>query len=195
MPNQNTNTAAGGLKEEALLLGQLSQGSMEAFTKIYDHYQPRLRLFIAPFTHYSPSATNEIIQEVFVKLWIKRTQLTGIAMLEYYLQRMAKNHLFDKARLLQIKKRHEDRFASSQASGHSGIEEALQLKEYHALAQEAIRKLPERRLLLFRLSALEGYSLEEIQVQTGLSKEVIKKQLFKARQFIRQHLEQKGGIQ
>jgi len=70
----------------------------------------------------------------------------------------------------------------------------LQLKEYHQLAQEAIRQLPERRRYLFTLHVLEGYSLDEIGQITGLSKEVIKKQLFKARHSLRQQLQKKAGF-
>lgn len=162
---------------------------MDAFTALYEYYQPRLSLFIAPFTRHSPSLANEIVQEVFIKLWVKREFLAGIEVLEYYLQRMAKNRLLDDARLRKIKLRHESAFAEMQDGRPSVTEDSLQLKEYHRLAQEAIRLLPERRRYLFTLSVLEGYSLEEIGTITGLSKEVIKKQLFKAKRFIRERLE------
>ena len=167
---------------------------MDAFTRLYDHYQPRLSLFLAPFTRHSPSLANDIIQDVFIKLWLKREDLAGIQVLEYYLQRMARNRLLDDARLRKIQVRHEGAFAAAQSDGQPVTEETLQLKEYHRLAQEAIRLLPERRRYLFSLSVLEGYSLEEIGDVTGLPKEVVKKQLFKARRFIREQLEHKGGL-
>ncbi len=176
------------------MLQQLIQGSMEAFTTLYNHYQPRLSLFIAPFTHQTPVVANDIIQEVFVKLWIKREDLAGVQVLEYYLQRMAKNRLLDIARLRKIKQQHESAAAALQPTRQPAGEDALQLKEYHELAQQAIRMLPERRRYLFTLSVLEGYSLHEIGVITGLSKEVIKKQLFKAKRSIRDHLQEKGGF-
>lgn len=195
MANQHPYTiAANALKDEALLLKQLINGSTDAFAMIYDHYQPRLSLFILPFTNHSTQLTNEIIQEVFIKLWIKREDLEGIQILEYYLQRMAKNHLLDMAKLRKIKLRHESSFASAQDTLSYTTEDSIQLKEYYALAQEAIRSLPERRQYIFRLSVLEGYSLDEIAVITGLSKEVIKKQLFKARHAIRKYLHKKGGL-
>lgn len=166
---------------------------MDAFTALYDHYQPRLHLFIAPFTRHSPALANDILQEVFIRLWTKREDLAGIQVLEYYLQRMAKNRLLDEVRLRNIQLRHEGAFAALQSDRPSATEDVLQLKEYHRLAQEAIRRLPERRRYLFGLSMLEGYSPEEISGMTGLSKEVVKKQLFKARRFIREQLE-KGGL-
>ena len=45
------------------------------------------------------------------------------------------------------------------------------------------------------LHALDGYSLDEIAGITGLSKDVVKKQLFKARRAIREQLQKKGGFQ
>jgi RNA polymerase sigma-70 factor (ECF subfamily) len=193
---QNSNNTAGHvLKDEARLLQELIGGSMDAFTALYDHYQPRLRVFIAPFTHQSPSLTNDIIQEVFIKLWVKRDNLAGVQHLEFYLQRMARNRLLDIARLRKIKLRHETSFAALQVQQQPVTEDTLQLKEYHQLAQDAIRQLPERRRYLFTLHVLEGYSLDEIGQITGLSKEVIKKQLFKARHSLRQQLKKKAGFQ
>lgn len=194
MVNQNDLQPAAILPNEVRLLELLAAGDMEAFEALYDHYQPRLRLFIAPFVNFETDRIAEILQEVFIRLWTRRELLVGVEVLEYYLQRMAKNYLLDLVRSQLIRDKHEQRFAAGLSGEAAGTEEGLLLKEYHRLAREAILQMPLRRQDIFRLSALEGYSLDEIGEMTGLSKEIVKKQLFKARRSIREHLCRKGGF-
>jgi RNA polymerase sigma-70 factor (ECF subfamily) len=181
-------------ENESMLLNQLIEGCPLAFKAIYNFFQPRLQLFIYPFTGHSKDLSNEIIQDVFIKLWMKRKGLSEVKSLECYLQRMARNHLIDYARLHKIKLKHEQAFASSQQSALIIPEEELMLREYHKITQEAIKLLPERRSSVFKLNVMEGHSLDEVSAMTGLSKEVVKKQLFKAKKFILEYLKVKAGI-
>jgi len=180
--------------DESLLLNHLAQGCPEAFRSIYDRYQPRLQLFIYPFTAGSKELCNEIIQEVFIKLWVKRREIIIEKSLEFYLLRMARNQLVDHARLRKIKWKHERAFAAAQSSDPILPEEELQLREYLKVAREAVNLLPARRSSVFQLNVLQGYSLDEVSDITGLSKEVVKKQLFKAKRFILKYLHENGGM-
>lgn len=175
------------------LLLALSQGSEGAFREIYDRYQPKLSRYLFPFVNDRPHLIDEIIQEVFIKVWTKREMLTGIDKIEYYLQRMARNQLMDLIRQQRIQQKHESKVTVSPIT-EKETEDFLQLKEYHQMAREAIAQLPERRRYLLSLSMVDGYSLDEIVEKTRLSKAVVKKQLFKANAFLRQYLKKNGDI-
>jgi RNA polymerase sigma-70 factor (ECF subfamily) len=175
------------------LLRLLETGSEAAFRLLYDRYQPKLSRYLYPFVSDRPHLVAEIVQEVFVKLWVKRGQLGGIAKPEYYLQRLARNQLIDNIRLQKIKDRHEK--AAAGASGaQEDVQDFLLLKEYHEIARQAIEQLPERRRYLLRLSMVDGYSQEEIANLTNLSRAVVKKQLFKANSFLREYMKTHGGM-
>ncbi len=135
-----------------------------------------------------------ILQDVFVKLWLKRKDLVGIAFLEYYLQRMAKNRLFDLLKLHTIRERHKKTYASLQDETDNTTGEQLQLKEYLAIARKGIEKLPLRRRVIFSMSVLDGLSLDEIAEQIQVSKDVVKKQLQKAKAFLKEYIAQNGEL-
>ena len=179
--------------DEDLLL-QMNGGSRTAFTRIYNYYQPRLFRYLAPFTYQDTVLAEEVVQEVFIKLWMRRRDLLHVKALEPYLQKMAQNQYLDTVKLRRIKDRHELLSAQGRGEWVDETENHLCFKEYYQLTKEAIALLPERRRYLFQLSTVEGYSLDEIAVLTNLSKAVVKKQLTLTHQFLRKHLQEKGGF-
>ncbi|AXY73701.1 sigma-70 family RNA polymerase sigma factor [Paraflavitalea soli] len=179
---------------EQELLSRLAHGDKSAFDTLYQYYEPRLRLFLYPFTAYDTDTLNSILQDVFLKLWLKRTDLVGIALLEFYLQRMAKNKLLDTLRLSQIRERHESGYARLQTGAGDPTTEQLQLKEYMDIAREGMAQMPERRRLIFTLYIINGLSLDEVAAQLNLSKEVVKKQLQLAKVFLKEYIAEKGDL-
>ncbi|NML22388.1 sigma-70 family RNA polymerase sigma factor [Pseudoflavitalea sp. G-6-1-2] len=183
-----------GSYEETQLLQRLESGDKAAFDALYNYYEPRIRLFLLPFTRSDEQLLNSILQDVFIKLWTKRKDLAGIAHLEYYLQRMAKNRLLDLLKLQKIQSAHIGNYASLQPSADQHTWDELQLKEYMAIARKGIAALPERRRLIFSMSVLSGLSIDEIAGQLNLSRDVVKKQLQKARSFLKTYIAEKGDM-
>ena len=76
--------------EEKLLLGEISGGSEKAFRVLYDAYFGRLSAYIFKLCK-SPVMTEEIIQEVFLKIWLNRTTLVEVEIPEAYILSIARN--------------------------------------------------------------------------------------------------------
>jgi len=180
-------------KEKDLLL-RLEQDDQSAFDALYQYYEPRLRLYLYPFAGSDANMMNIVLQDVFVKLWLKRKDMVGIAFLEYYLQRMAKNRLFDILKLRNIQDRHEKIYAHLRPDADNATRDQLQLKEYLAIAREGIERLPERRRVIFSMNMLEGLTLDEIAGELQVSREVVKKQLQKARSFLKEYIAKNGDL-
>jgi len=176
------------------LLLHLEAGDKAAFNTLYHRYEPRLRLFLYPFAGGDANLINLVIQDVFVKLWLKRQELTGIAFLEYYLQRMAKNRLLDLLKLRDIREKHARVYATLQPGAGNETGEQLQLKEYLSIARAGIEQLPERRRIIFSMNVLEGWSIDEIAGQLQVSRDVVKKQLQKARAFLKDYISKNGDL-
>ena len=183
-----------GSYEEKELLARLASGDKAAFDALYHYYEPRLRLFLTPFTRSDEHLMNVILQDIFVKCWIKRNDLTGIEQLEYYLQRMAKNRLLDLQKLQKIQSNHIGNYAQLQEQSTELTGHQVQLKEYMTIARQGIDALPERRRQIFSLSVFEGLSIDEIAGRMNLSREVVKKQLQKARSFLKTYIAEKGDL-
>lgn len=183
-----------GSYEEKEILSRLAAGDKSAFDALYNYYEPRLRLFLTPFIRPDSHMLNMILQDTFVKCWIKRTDLAGIEHLEPYLQRMAKNRLLDLLKLQKIQMGHIGNFARSQEQSLELTQDQLQLKEYMTIARQGIEALPERRRQILTLSVFEGLSIDEIASRMDLSRDVVKKQLQKARAFLKAWIAQKGDL-
>jgi len=182
------------LTTDETLLIQLHQGSKAAFTQLYNLYQPGILRYLIPFTQPDSALAEEIVQEVFVRLWTRRAHLEHVRSLEPYLKKMARNHLLNMVRAQRIKQRHEAMSLNSQDEWAVTTEDDFRFKEYYRLTREALLLLPERRRYLFQLSTVEGYSLDEIVSMTNLSRAVVKKQLTLTNQFLRKYLQEKGGL-
>lgn len=186
-----------GPLNENLLLLHLSgpeQEAYHAFTQLYHHYYGILHGYIFPFTGVSEVETREVIQVVFVKLWSKRTTLAGIRQFRAYLFRMARNVVIDRRRSQKRQQLREERVAEKQELHLNTVEAELALKEYQDIARQAIEALPERRRRIFLLRTVADLSLDEIGQELNVSKEVVKKQLYLAVDFIKQQIRDKGDI-
>jgi RNA polymerase sigma-70 factor (family 1) len=182
------------LNDESVLLQRLADNSQEAFTILFKHYQPKLYLYLLPFTDASNYNPEEIIQDIFIKIWLKRETFIGIQSFEYYLYRMARNRLLDFYRKEKSRQKNETLFVQRSDSQDNRTENEFKFKEYHGIALKAINLLPERRKRIFELSTQQDLSLDDIAFQLNLSRDVIKKQLYLANRFIREYIRRHGGI-
>ena len=181
------------LTDEQDLLQRTAEGSREAFEKLYAHYYAGLYRFIS-FIIDSHEDTEEILQDIFLKVWIKKETLVGIRSFEDYLFRMAKNRIFDMNR--QFKSRlnlsRQLRQTSEESTDDSTFN-ALIFRQYHEIAQEAINLLPSRKRQIFLMNARDEMTAQEISDRLGTTRGAIKKQLFEASHFIKDHLHKKTG--
>jgi RNA polymerase sigma-70 factor (ECF subfamily) len=177
--------------EEELFLN-LSTGDVNAFTEIFNFYEPRLYPFVLKMTK-SETIAEEVVQEVFIKLWTNRESATLIEDPKRYIFRMASNqtisHLRSKARQSRLTKA----IALTNDDESRVTEETLELKEVQALVNEAVEKLPTQRKLIYKLSRQQGLKNDEIAEQLGLSISTVKNQLTEALRTIKDHLKKHPG--
>jgi RNA polymerase sigma-70 factor (family 1) len=178
---------------ETQLLTLAASGNRQAFAALYTAYVAELHQYIFLFTH-SKQETEEIVQEVFVKLWENRSKLESISSFKHYLFRSAKNKLLDEVRKQQIRHRVLNELKRSAAIGERSTDNQVAYKEYYRIVQEAIEQLPPKRKLIFRLNTENGLSHDEIAHQLHISKPVVKKQLYLAYSFVKDYLKRHGGL-
>ncbi|RBL88943.1 RNA polymerase sigma factor [Chitinophaga flava] len=181
------------MNDDVSLLERLSTGDRHAFTELYQRYQPKLSRYLLPFTGHANDTADEIVQDVFVKLWLKRETLAGLQRLEYYLYRMARNRMVDIFRHEKSRRQHDAR-AMEAAGDIYQLEDELKYREYHQLAREAIALMPERRRQIFELSTQRDLSWAEIADNMNLSVAVVKKQLHLASRSVKEYIARHGDI-
>ena len=182
------------LYNEKEMLLRLSEGDESAFELIYNYYQPKLFLYIFPFTRNSKEETEEVIQEVFVKLWTRREALPAIESFAKYLFRMARNQFLD----LQ-KKRKDYEGAISGLPGkdnefRSPTHENIIFNEYSAVAKLAIDSLSPQRKKIFLLRYESDLSIDEIGETLKIARSSVKNQLYEAVKQVKDYLQKHAEL-
>jgi RNA polymerase sigma-70 factor (ECF subfamily) len=179
--------------EGKALLARIAAGDRNAFSQFYVAHLNDLYRYIFLFTH-SDEETQELLQEIFLKLWESREKLADLSSPRNYLLMVAKNKIIDNVRKLQIRKRVLAEIRRSSEAGESATGDDCAFREYYKVVQVAIDKLPPKRKLIFRLNIENGLSQEEIAQQLKISRSVVQKQLYKASLFVRKYLFEHGEI-
>ena len=171
---------------EKKVLQLLAQGSEFAFTLLFDHYRGRIFSVAWRFLK-SRTLAEEIVQEVFLKIWLRRREMPGILNFEGYLFTMARNQIFDSLKRIAAettaKRAFTERLQFVEDTDHAVID-----KEYDELLREAVDHLPPQQKQIFRMAKIEGLSHQAIAEQLHISRLTVKTHMAKALQTIRHNL-------
>ena len=178
---------------ESGLLQRAAAGNRQAFSKLYTNCINDLYQYVYIFTK-SKETSEEIIQDIFVKLWEEREKLINIKSFRNYLFRMAKNRIIDYIRKQQLSYRVIKKMEAESIASYAEADHNLLFNDYYNIARQAVNQLPAKRKLIFRLSTEEYLSLDEIAVKLGISKSVVKKQLYAATAFVKQYLQKHAEL-
>ena len=176
-----------GRYNEKEVLELLAKGSSQGFAHLFERYRPRIYSVAMRFLK-STELADEVVQDVFVKIWKGREGLVRIHNFEAYLFTMTRNLIFDGLKRLAEEAEAKKDLARSvpyaEGADHSMIE-----KQYEELLQEAVDLLPPKQRQVFRLAKVEGLSHQAIAEQLQISKLTVKTHMAKALQTIRQNLQ------
>lgn len=167
----------------------IAKGDEAAFTKAFYHYNKRIYPYLLKKVH-SESIAREMVQDVFLKLWLFRDKLAAIDNPEGYLFRIAANMLQDYFRREGHELKMKNRWAKKEGE-RSMVENEVWYSETRKLLNEAIYQLPPERKKIYELRQ-EGYSYEEIADSLQISIHTVRNQLVSATKTIKGFLNEKG---
>jgi RNA polymerase sigma-70 factor (family 1) len=180
--------------QERELLNRIAQSDEAAFTEIFLHFSPGIWMFVVKKAK-SESIAEEIVQEVFLKLWVKKEMATDIEDLTSFLYTMAANKLYDHFKKVAGDSRKLENLwlQVQQAATSNPVEEALDFRESMHIINQAIEQLPPQRKKIYLLNRMEGLSYEEIAQKLNISKSTVSNQLVEATKFVRDYVKGTGG--
>ena len=160
--------------DEKDILPRVANGDERAFRWLFNEYHHRLGAYIFRITK-SHELAEEVVQDIFLKLWTNRDSLSAVTNFDAYLFVISKNHA------LNCLKRIAGEKALTTEIGAVGYE--LQIEEPEAdherylLVDEAIDHLPPQQRIVYLLSRHERLKYSEIADRLSLSRETVKKYL------------------
>jgi len=181
------------LINETELFAQLAEGNERAFETIYHHYNKRLAPFVDKMVR-SPELAEEIVQDIFVHLWINRQLLAHVSHPTAYLFNIATNKTLDYLKKIANNAKLMDRIAQRSTEYGNETEERIIFRESAAIIELAVSALPEQRKLIYHLSRNEGLTHEQIAERLHISKHTVKNQMVHALRSIRVFAEKRASI-
>lgn len=174
--------------DERLLIIQLKNGDATAFSILYDKYSAILFSFLQSL-RMEQQDIEDIIQQTFVKLWEKRSQLDENLSLKSYLITIAKNDIYNRIKHQVIRKKHQDQIIYLQPR-----ETTTGSNELKEILYKILDKLPEKRREVFELSRIKEYSNQEIAEKLGISKSTVENHINNSSSHIKRILKNLGFI-
>jgi len=168
-------------------IAALRAGDISVFEKIYDLFEPRLFAFAMHLVGQKEEA-EEIIQEVFLKLWERRSQPDPEQNFEGYLFSIAKNIAYNRGRRRAYEFAFAQYFSATGADSRCFTEETVAYRDLERLLEDTYAEMPPVRRQVFVLSRLEGKSNGEIARLLNTSISNIENHLHKALKVIREKL-------
>jgi len=175
------------------LIKQIAEDDEAAFRTIFDHYKAPFYSAAFKMTR-SGSLAEEIVQEVFVKIWVKRKIIATAKRPADYIFTILHNCIYAQFRKLAL----EDKLKTTLAQDSEESEDSIQLllleKENKAILENVINQMPARQRLIYKLAKQEGWSREEIAKGLNISPNTVRNHLSAAIEFLRNYFRKNASI-
>ncbi len=171
---------------EALQLNTRKILDRKTFNEIYStYYQDLMKRFM--FLIGSRERAEDIIQEVFLKVWQQRQQVNFELSLRAYMMRIGHNLIMDYYRHHKVEKQFESRYNKQKRRSFID-EDALFNEDKMSRIEEIVNKLPPKRKLIFQLCKFEEKSYKEVSELLNISEHTICDHIVKSKRFIKSEL-------
>jgi RNA polymerase sigma-70 factor (family 1) len=174
--------------EEKELLAMVAGGDADAFRVLYDQYYQKIYNLGMHLTR-SEILSEEIVQDVFIKLWEKRSMLTGINYFNAWLRTIARNTTTDYLRSLSAERLGLAKLAAQPKENNESTQNIAANREYDQVLYAAIKRLSPQQEKVYRLSREQGMKQQEIAKLLGISIYTVKEYMKLALRSIRGYLD------
>lgn len=180
------------MPDDAVLHSQIASGNQAAFRELFEKHRSKLYNYLYTVVK-SKEIAEEIVIDVFLKLWTGRELITEIRNMDAFLHKVAYNKALDFFRItarnaaLQKLVRREMEAAREKQS-----DSKLQEWEYKDIINRALERLSPQRRVIFTLSRIDGLSYDEIAEKLQLSRNTVRNTMAETIRSLRAYFGEKG---
>jgi RNA polymerase sigma-70 factor, ECF subfamily len=171
--------------QDTALLGLVGQGNAQALEVLFERYYQELCAFAFRFLK-SPDLSQEVVSDIFLKLWLNRQKENPPQNLKAYLFSATKNQALNYLKKEEnfsevLGEMPENDFISDDIADKN-----ISLQELEAQMDALLNEMPPQRQLIFRMNRLEGLKYKEIAQKLSISVHTVQNQMVEAVKFISQ---------
>lgn len=180
------------LVNEIELLRHSANGDANAFSVLYNHYSSLVYRFIYKYIK-SPELTDDLTQEIFIKVWENKEALVDRNAFKSYLFTLSRNHTLNFLKRASIDQTAKGILLNNYVPSDS-LEDELQTKDYLDYLQTILATLSPQSREVFRLCRQEYKSYDEAAEILGISRSAIKKHMIKSMKTLGEAVKKDLGI-
>ncbi|SEO94104.1 RNA polymerase sigma factor [Mucilaginibacter sp. OK283] len=178
---------------DIVLCERLMGGDVDAYKQIYDKYHSQLYYYALRFLK-MPELAEDVIHDVFLKLWEIREQLKPEYGIAGYLYKITRNQVFKLIKKIAAETELRAKVISIIEEQAIESEADLQWNEYAGLLGGAVEQLPPQCKKVFNLCRQEGKTYDEAAQILGISKHTVKEHMMAAMKSIKKYFRQNADI-
>lgn len=173
--------------EDLKWLSRIRNGDEAAFDRLFIKYYPGLLRFSKSLLHAAHEETEDVVQDVFLKLWQQRATLAVHTAVAPFLYTSVKNRVHDYYRKKQLPLYDPlDTMEEPVTQSYLAPDQLLMFKQLNVDIDQMIARLPERTQLVFRMNREDQLSYEDIARLLGISVNSVKTHMYRAIKFLKE---------
>ncbi len=176
------------------------KGNKEAFRKLFCHYYPRLKAYVATILN-DDTIAEDIVQDAFLYVWEHPAELPKENDFRSYLYRLVYTRSIDYIRRMQVKDQYytlvyEEYAKECEAllEGEGETLEKLYTKDFYQELYELLQQIPKPRREVFLLAYIEGRKAREIAEQLNLPQRTVESHLYLTLKYLKEHMDKRHFV-
>ncbi|KAA0993898.1 RNA polymerase sigma-70 factor [Dyadobacter sp. UC 10] len=175
------------------LLSKVASGSEKAFAELFHLYRDKVYSAAFRLTG-SAFVAEEVVQDIFLKLWVRKEMLSGIHDFEDYLFITTRNHVFSALKKAARQQKLVTDLELHMPFYENTTDDRIMDQEIEAIVQQAVNMLPAQQKQIYLLSKEQELKRDEIAKMLQISSETVKTHLSRALRHIRAYTKLKLDI-
>lgn len=169
------------------LITKLKAGSEKAFNLLFYKYERKLYAFSLSILPSGEDA-EEVVQEVFYKIWKRRDLLDEQMSFKAFIFTVAKNYIYNLLSKRVSETAYKRYYLSATSNQVSSTEETCQFHDLKNTIEQMVNEMPEKRKRVFTMSRFQGLTNREIARQLNLSLSTVENHINKSLKALKQQL-------
>ncbi|WP_353719875.1 RNA polymerase sigma-70 factor [Dyadobacter sp. 676] len=174
-------------------MAKISSGDPHAFAALFHDYQGLVYSFAKRLTR-SETLAEDIVQEIFLKIWLGRAALGSVDNFGAYLNRTVRNHSLNVLRQIARQARASQELGLVTPQEIRETEAYLDLKESETILAQALKSLTPQQRQVFLLCREDGLKYEEVAARLQISPLTVHSHMKQALKTIRSYFKDNLGV-
>lgn len=172
---------------DGYLIESLAKQDEAAFEQVFKLHFKNLHAYACSIIR-EEAAAEEVVQQVFFKLWERSNALSIAGSVAAYLYRAVYNESLNYLKRQKIRSGYQQHLQRTMKNENDTTGKRLSLKELEERLGKALNELPEQCRTVFQLSRFEELRYREIAERLGISVKTVENQMGKALKILRTKL-------